>query len=402
MKDAINGANISESKDNLGVTAQSMKAEISKHLTENNKQSDLLKHLLLVSEKIKETISSKIVEAKPILNHGDLPIIFPSTINVIQGQTGAHKSRLAEVFCSAILKRSGTKIETLGIERTALMKDHIVLYVDTERNLKDQFPMAIQNIQINAGYTPQEDVGNFKYISLIHVSRKDRFNILTEYLAHLRTLSQQPLFIVFDTITDCVDDFNNTDSTMKLIDLLNETINNYNVSFLCVIHENPRSDKARGHLGTELINKSSTALQVNFVKDAQKRDTDIVRIKFLKFRSTKNREPFYAKYCDIKSGLQLVSQDEFSTTAVSRKQKADFVTINDFLVQELCEIESISRKQLLDKMSAAMDTATRTLETRLKEIIEEKKQITAEDGQSYILTKKSEGKTTNYLLQKIE
>ena len=53
------------------------------------------------------------------------------------------------------------------------------------------------------------------------------------------------------------------------LDLPNSTINTYDITFLCIIHENPYQEKARGHLGTELINKSSTALSINIEKDSK-------------------------------------------------------------------------------------------------------------------------------------
>ena len=39
----------------------------------------------------------------------------------------------------------------------------------------------------------------------------------------------------------------------------------YNIHIVVVLHENPGSDKARGHIGTELMNKAETviALQVD-------------------------------------------------------------------------------------------------------------------------------------------
>ena len=58
--------------------------------------------------------------------------------------------------------------------------------------------------------------------------------------------------MVVDVTTDCIRDFNRSDDSLELIDLMNEAINTYDVTFLYLIHENPGASKARGHLGTEL------------------------------------------------------------------------------------------------------------------------------------------------------
>ena len=38
-----------------------------------------------------------------------------------------------------------------------------------------------------------------------------------------------------------------------------------------LVKANPKSEKARGHFGTELMNKASTVIQVSYEKDAKKR-----------------------------------------------------------------------------------------------------------------------------------
>ena len=58
---------------------------------------------LRIEDRKKETITF----SQPLLWHDTRPVFFPRTINVIQGKAGAHKSRLAETICAAILKKEG-------------------------------------------------------------------------------------------------------------------------------------------------------------------------------------------------------------------------------------------------------------------------------------------------------
>jgi hypothetical protein len=53
-------------------------------------------------------------------------------------------------------------------------------YLDTERNIKDRLPFALQQIQWNAGYRAQENPENFYYTSLISIPREDRLKYLEE------------------------------------------------------------------------------------------------------------------------------------------------------------------------------------------------------------------------------
>lgn len=185
-----------------------------------------------------------------------------------------------------------------------------VCYVDTERNLTEQLPAALQSIQIKAGYRIDEHPAGFEYVTLLDIPREQRFEALKEYFDYSRTKSDKHIVVVLDVLTDCCKDFNRTDDAMPLIDHLNRAINNFNVTFICIIHENPGSEKARGHLGTELANKASTIMQVGYEKDASGKDTDLIRVKFIKCRNTKRHEPFHLKYCDTFKGLVLADESE--------------------------------------------------------------------------------------------
>ena len=49
-------------------------------------------------------VQNKITFSDPILSLKDQSFIFPKTLNVIQGKSGSHKSRLAEHICSVLLQ----------------------------------------------------------------------------------------------------------------------------------------------------------------------------------------------------------------------------------------------------------------------------------------------------------
>ena len=62
-------------------------------------------------------------EVLPLLWQGENKIIFPNTINVIQGQAGVHKSRLAEIIASSLLKNKNNKRDLLGFNRKDYTKN---------------------------------------------------------------------------------------------------------------------------------------------------------------------------------------------------------------------------------------------------------------------------------------
>lgn len=362
------------------------------------KISNNLKIVLETTERIKSIKSSEISFSKPVMQQGENAVIFPHTINVIQGQAGVHKSRLAETICSAFLKLHNCNNNLLGFNRIDFNDTHTVVYVDTERNITEQFPYCLQSIQVKAGYDKNEHPLNFKYVSLLQISRKDRFNTLNEYLDNLRRTTKNPLFIVLDVTTDCIEDFNKTEKSMELIDLMNVAINEHNVIFLCLIHENPKSDKARGHLGTELMNKASTVWQVGFEKDASQNDTNIIRVKTLKARSTEKHAPFYVKYCSTVKGLVLADASEVSGVINSRKHKANNTDIIEFIEMYLGDGTILTRIDLLDKLCKDFKASQRTIESRIVEIIDTNLIISNSNNESCLLKKELKDKIVYYSL----
>jgi len=384
--------------DSNGV--EEFKAEAEQLLKQGNEAnlSDNLKTVLATREKLKEIKATEIRFSEPVLRQGENAVIFPHTINVIQGQAGVHKSRLAENICAAFLKLNGNQNELLGFNRLNFDATHTVVYVDTERNLSEQLPYALQSIQIKAGYNKADHPSNFEYISLLQISRKERFAALDEYLNHIKKSTNNPLFIVLDVSTDCIEDFNKTDKSMELIDLMNMAINEHNVIFLCLIHENPKSDKARGHFGTELMNKASTVMQVRFEKDASQNDTDIIQVKYLKCRSTARHTPFHIKYSNEAKGLVLADASEVSGVKNNRKHKANNEDTIEFIEMYLGDGATLTRVELLDKLCEDFKASQRTIESRITEIMSSDIEIFNEQGQGCKLSKETKEKTVYYKL----
>lgn len=363
--------------------------------------SNDLKIILETQEKIKILKSKPIRFSESVMSQNNNPVIFPHTINVIQGQAGVHKSRPAEMICSAFLKKANCTNELLGFKHNQFDANHKVLYVDTERNITEQFPYALQSIQLKAGYSIDEHPLNLDYITLLEISRKNRFAALNDYLNYLKSKTSNPLFIVLDVSTDCIEDFNKTDKSMELIDLMNMAINEHNVIFLCLIHENPKSDKARGHFGTELMNKASTVMQVGFEKDAHQNDTNIIRVKYLKCRSTARQHPFYRKYCSISKGLVLADSEEINQIKESKKRKASVEEMADILERLLGDGAELAKSELMWELKSETTASTRTIEERLQSIIETELSIHNADGQECKLTKEIKSRILFYKLEPI-
>ena len=185
---------------------------------------------LLADEQLLRTASTQQVNFRPALFwQDDEPAIWPRTVNLIQGQTGVHKSRVAELFGSALLATLAGRpapAAMLGLGfRPEPGECYRLLYVDTERNLTDQFPYALQQLKLRAGYDITQHPPEFYYTSLVRAPRAERFARLAEYLAYYRRGFKGHVIVILDVLSDCVADYNDVGASLGLIDLLNVAVN---------------------------------------------------------------------------------------------------------------------------------------------------------------------------------
>lgn len=308
--------------------------------------------------------------ARPLMSLGEAGIIYPNTITVIQGQKGSHKSRLTENIGAAFLCMN-PQLKFLGFTITPLMRFHLA-YIDSERNQKDQFPYAVQRIKEKAGFDKTALPSNFDVVSLIDIDRAERFEAISQYLEEMRqNHPNEHIIVVIDVITDCIGSFNDPKESMKLIDMLNQMINLYNVSFICVIHENPNSfgeSKARGHLGTELINKASTVISIGFDKGSNGNSTDLIVVKFLHTRSIKKPEPHFLRYSEEAKGLVVAEGDFVVEQKNLKAEKAELGELKDWLTENL--MGEVSKAELVNQLTDYFGCTSKTIDTRLKGLTE--------------------------------
>lgn len=344
---------------------------------------------------LRTNVKSKITFSKPIITIDEKPLFYPRTINVIQGKSGTHKSRLAEHICSILLQRLDYKTDLIGMELNEL--NHLsVCYVDTERNLSEQYPYSLQQILINAGYKITDEIPNFDFITLIDIERTERFISFRQYLDKIREDHTGHVFVILDVLTDLVDNFNDPKLSLQLIDLLNSTINTYDITFLCIIHENPFQEKARGHLGTELINKSSTALSINYEKDSKGNDQDIIKIQFIKCRSSKKIEPIYIKFSPDRNRLIYADANEIEKAIYSKDMKANVFDVSRFILDNIKE--KVSKQDLVRTLRQEFKCTNRTIEDRLRDMLAG----AGISSMGYELVKSKIGKQAFYEIKKVK
>lgn len=186
-----------------------------------------------------------------------------SPLGGIQAITGHQKNGKTFVMCqlmAAILNPDSVRLhaslpgltahkETLD---TIDQEEPVVLYCDTEQEIENTARVA-RRVHYLCGW--DWNVGNPRFRVLwlrAEESVDDRWGKVKQAINEVR-----PTAIFLDGIRDVIGDFNDNAASSNLIAECMSIAVKMNCCMWCVLHENPGSEKMRGHLGTELANKVS-------------------------------------------------------------------------------------------------------------------------------------------------
>lgn len=214
-----------------------------------------------------------------------------SPLGGIQAISGQKKNGKTFVLCqlmAAVLNSDSERMRAhlpgLKINddtNSKLAHDPVVLYCDTEQEIENTARVA-RRVHYLCGWPMNEANPRFRVLWLrAEESIEDRWGKIKQAIHEVR-----PTAIFLDGIRDVIADFNDPGQSAALITECMSIATKGDCCMWCVLHENPGSDKMRGHLGTELGNKvtdtfvstkKKTAEGVTFTvkqQDARSKDVD--------------------------------------------------------------------------------------------------------------------------------
>lgn len=373
-----------------------------------SKQAEALNRLLDIQNKVRDYASQDVVFSPSLvsyrysqgLNNIEIPIITKDALTFIQGKTGSHKSRLAEVFAGLLLG-DGSK-DIFGFRRYRGAGGYVVGYIDTERTYKEEFPAAIQHIRRLAGCNPKEVLRNLYETSIKGEARADRLEAVKAWIQYtrddmqVRGISNWNLVIIIDVLTDAVSDWNDSRDSSALFDYLNQLCEKYSVSFVLVIHENPGSQKARGHLGTEGGNKASTQLSISVDKDSSGQRTGLLKIEFLKTRREAEPNPVYVEFSKNEKTLVAADKEKVKQVLAEKFKAGNLETAAEAISRIMAGRTDIKHKELIAGIIEELGVSERTARIRVGDVITGEIPIEAAGGIGKLVSDYQRGKETVY------
>lgn len=355
---------------------------------------------MLEMEKTLKDRAKNTEKPEPLITFQGNPVIIKGTINAIIGKQGSHKSHLAGGFASLICSDKSSIEGGMGFEKPNSSPAHVV-YIDTERNTRMEFPSAISAIQIQSGNENVEEY--FHPVSVKEFSRDIRLDMIKLYVDYLRRETSDHLVVIIDVITDCVNNFNDVIETLDLFDYLGKLAEEKDITIIAVIHQNPGSDKARGHAGSELGNKCSTAMSIGYrTKGDLSKGT--ITVSYVKNRHSMRLPDLLLKFNEQAEMLTALSDGELKSLKAD-KQKAALGDVEAALLEIMTESgKQYAQQDVVSQLESIFDCSSNTVKKRL-EAIEEKNDGKFEDEEGEVWSfEKSTGKgvKTYYTLSRIK
>lgn len=174
--------------------------------------------------------------------------------SVIGGKGKARKT----FFISALIAASLSDSKILDIRGSFGGKR--VVFFDTEQSEYDLYWAARRACLLNG---INKHLSNYDVFCLRPLTPNERTSFIENYLEQTDNVG----LIVIDGIRDLLTDINSPDQSTNIVTKLMQWTKVYNIHASVVLHENPGSDKLRGHLGTEVQNKAESVIVIEKPKD---------------------------------------------------------------------------------------------------------------------------------------
>ncbi|MBR5863432.1 MAG: AAA family ATPase [Alistipes sp.] len=193
----------------------------------------------------------KIPPMIPVVKRYDSLICSEGNISAVVGEAKSKKTFLCTAIVGSMLDINERK--QFGIEPNR----HCVLWVDTEQSREHIQRLLFRiNVMGNIPHTAPHP-----FVRLLAVREETpqmRLTIMRYALEYYK-----PKLVVIDGISDLLNNPNNLEESEALVSTLLTLSSDYKCHIMSVLHTNPNSDKARGHLGSTLMRKAETVIYVH-------------------------------------------------------------------------------------------------------------------------------------------
>jgi len=195
-------------------------------------------------------LTKKISSPPVILKFDNDNLFFLGDFSLTIGKAKSRKTFLGSLLMSILVGNTTTDRITAQLPKNK----RTILYFDTEQGAYHAYQSAKRVLRL-LGVDQAE---NFRAFSLRKYSTKERMRIIEYWIYNTPNLGVVFIDGIRDLVTSINDEIQATDVVSKIMKWTSEK----QIHINCVLHMNKNDMNARGHLGTELLNKSLVTISV--------------------------------------------------------------------------------------------------------------------------------------------
>lgn len=182
-------------------------------------------------------VTNKPTEIPPLISVQGIPTIRLRNLSLIIGKKKSRKTLfIVWMLCEAI--------------KQGVLADEILLF-DTEQDEFDVWLVKDRIFRLTG-----KEIAVF---TVVNQGFKLRKEMISKTILHWE---KTPKICVIDGIRDLMRDINSIEETTDIIDWLQNIKGTYGTHVMCILHQNKTSKDARGHIGTELLNKAEITIEL--------------------------------------------------------------------------------------------------------------------------------------------
>lgn len=276
---------------------------------------------VLQSVKIDPTIEMKPPQVawEQVASYGDNPIMGSlGNISTVIGKAKSRKSFFVNMVVATLLLED----EFNGFKASLPDDKKRILYFDTEQSTY-HVQLATKRI---CDQIDNPNPSNLDVYALRKFTPAERLKLIEEAIENTPNVG----FVVIDGVRDIVTSINDEEQATEVTSHLMRWSEEKQLHVISVLHQNKNDSNARGHIGTELMNKSETVLSVTV--DKANKDISVVEAEYCR-----NIAPERIAF-EVINNLPVIVQD-YKPRQSNKEQKFDLNNLSD---RQRCELLDIA------------------------------------------------------------
>lgn len=299
-----------------------------------------------------------IVSSIPVLKINNISILTEGNLGVLSGDSKSGKTALSFVTLAGAICPIGQNYD--GIDGIVVATNYFlkaVLHLDCEQSKQQHYKSMCNAILKRVGLDKEPSFFysyNIREIDLIKYM--DFCNEIFE--ATFKKHSGIHLAVI-DGVADFIKSVNDEEDSNNIVKFFEQLAIKYKTAIILIIHLNPKSEKQRGHLGSQLQRKAESVLAIKKLNGIS-----FIEPQLLRNGSNSDIPNIQFSYDEMKG--YHTSCGVFTKISKEDEEKNNLLTLSKTVFSD----DPINYTEAIEKLIAITKSSERTMSTRLKKMVD--------------------------------